>query len=218
MIRLRVVVPRPDQPVGRRLQQRRHGNRHRGPDQRRRPDPARHPIVSAPLATVVEGDAGQATMHFVLSLTGPDDAGHGRRRDPGRVGDRARRLRRPPPTTVTFAPGTTVKVVDVTVEGDTLDESDYQCSTSPGPPVRRRLQTGPRNRDRGPDPRRRPDPARHPIVLAPLATVAEGDAGHVTMHFVLSLDGPDDAGHGRRRDPGRVGAAPDDYVALRRRP
>ena len=27
-----------------------------------------------------------------------------------------------------------------------------------------------------------------PIVSAPLATVAEGDAGDVTMHFVLSLD------------------------------
>ena len=74
------------------------------------------PIVSAPLATVAEGDAGEVTMHFVLSLdrvlTTPVTVDAETQDGSAVAPDDYVAL---PPTTVTFAPGTTVKVVDVTV-------------------------------------------------------------------------------------------------------
>ena len=89
------------------------------------------PIVSAPLATVVEGDAGQATMHFVLSLdrvlTTPVTVDVETQDGSAVAPDDYVAL---PLTTVTFAPGTTVKVVDVTVQGDTLDDSTTSRCTS----------------------------------------------------------------------------------------
>ncbi len=176
------------------------------------------PIVSAPLATVVEGDAGQATMHFVLSLdrvlTTPVTVDVETQDGSAVAPDDYVAL---PLTTVTFAPGTTVKVVDVTVEGDTLDEFDYESLylvlTNPSGAdfSNGATETAIEGRIQDDD---KTLPAI-PIVSAPLATVVEGDAGQATMHFVLSLDRvltTPVTVDVETQDGSAV--APDDYVAL----
>ena len=180
--------------------------------------PPATPIVSAPLATVVEGDAGQATMHFVLSLdrvlTTPVTVDVETQDGSAVAPDDYVAL---PLTTVTFAPGTTVKVVDVTVEGDTLDEFDYESLylvlTNPSGAdfSNGATETAIEGRIQDDD----KTPPATPIVSAPLATVVEGDAGQATMHFVLSLDRvltTPVTVDVETQDGSAV--APDDYVAL----
>ena len=124
------------------------------------------------------------------------------------------------PTTITFSAGQIAKSVDVTVNGDTLDEGDYESFylelTNPTGADFGGGYTGAtyiEGRIYDDDGAGIPLPS--PTVTATSGSVVEGDAGDVVLHFTVSLDRIS-------ATPVSVGTSvndytatsPDDYVAV----
>ena len=152
------------------------------------PNPA--PVISGSLATVVEGDGPDVTMHFVLQLdrvsstpvTVQVATRDGGATSPADFDALA-------PTTVTFAPGATSRIVDVTVHGDTIDEGDYEyLLLDLSDPVGADFGGGSSVSIEGRIYDDEPTVSPAPVLSGSLATVVEGDGPDVTMHFVLQLD------------------------------
>jgi chitinase len=138
------------------------------------------PVLDVAGVTLSEGDAGDATASFVITLTGTTDL-------PARVdvatadgtasapADLA-----PLATAVTFAPGETTKTVDVAVHGETVFENDEGFSVQLSNPTDATIGTA-----TGTGTIVNDDPL--PSISIADATVIEGDAGPTTVTLTLSL-------------------------------
>ncbi len=152
------------------------------------------PLVSVSDASLVEGDTGDASMRFVLSLDRPSG-------DPVTVdastvplsGSTADDFDGLSGTTVTFDPGETTAEVDVTVHGDTqLDEGDEAFLLELSDPVGAALGTSAAvGRIIDDDDL---DATIPPITIsARPATVIEGESATDTaLHVAIVLDRPSD--------------------------
>ncbi len=138
------------------------------------------PVLDVAGVTRNEGDVGDATATFVITLTGSTDlaatvdvaTADGTATAPADFAPLA--------TTVTFAPGETTKTVDVMVHGESIFENDEDFSVQLSNPtdavVGTATGTGTIVND---------DPL--PAISIADATVIEGDAGSASATLTLSL-------------------------------
>ena len=141
------------------------------------------PVLSIDSPRVVEGGSGTtATLRFTVTLSAASgqpvtvayrDAGTGS----ATSGTDYTALA---PGTLTFAPGTTVQTIDVSVTGDVVDEVDETVGVVLSAPVNAGLGTA---RGTGTV----IDDDGSPALSIDAPRVAEGDGGTVTLRFTVSL-------------------------------
>ena len=141
------------------------------------------PVLSIDSPRVVEGGSGTtATLRFTVTLSAASgqpvtvayrDAGTGTATSGTDYAALA-------PGTLTFAPGTTVQTIDVSVAGDVLDEVDETVVVTLSAPVNAGLGTA---RGTGTV----IDDDGSPALSIDSPRVAEGDGGTVTLRFTVSL-------------------------------
>ena len=153
-------------------------------------------LISATTPTVAEGDAGDVTLRYAVTLDRPSgstvtvDVATADYVATVADGD----YDAVPLTTLSFAPGETVKTVDVTVHGDTRDEGDLEwfhlvlsnptgAADFGGGNTTQTFTAGYIYDD---------DPTlpNASLISATTPTVAEGDAGDVTLRYAVTLDRP----------------------------
>ena len=145
-------------------------------------DPA--PAVSISSPRVAEGDRGEATLAFAVTL----DAASGKQvtvawADAG-TGTAASGTDYTALAggTLTFAPGETVKTVDAAVRGDPVDEADETVAVALSAPVNARLGTA-----SGAGTILDDDAS---TISISSTEVAEGDSGDATLRFAVTLSTP----------------------------
>ena len=180
-------------------------------------DPVPSPEIHATTPSVVEGNAGDVLLRFMLSLdrAATSNVSIQVESQDGSAAVADSDYVAVPPTTLTFAPGDRVKTVDVTVHGDTRDEGEseylylYLSNPSGATIAGSTFTYGTIYDDEI-------TPVPSPEIHATTPSVVEGNAGDVLLRFMLSLDraATSNVSIQVESQDGSAAVADSDYVAV----